>query len=151
MAFFRSFLIENQQELNTEFSERDEAALVYFLLEARLRGSASRELYVPDDFEPPEQLPRTLAAPELLRRQLRFIGGFLCFFVAKPMGYLRDIRSFRDYFIPGFAADRAKQIQLGQALRPEFFTATLDDLTTASTLDQFFDTAAISVPEPAPA
>jgi hypothetical protein len=143
MAFFRSFLIENQQTPDTSFDEDDEAALAFFLLQARLRRSASN-LHITSDFEAPERLPIEFAGRGA-QQELKFVAGFFCFFVAKPMLYMREMRAFRGYFIPGFARDAAKQIQLAQALRKEFFTATLKDLTEAKSLDSFFDIAAISV------
>jgi hypothetical protein len=142
MAFFRSYLLANQQQPDTTYDERDEAALILFLLESRLRRSAI-DLRVPDGFTLPERMPREYAQPDV-QRQLKFVAGFVCFFVAKPIGYLREMQAFRSYFIPGFADDAAKQIQLAQALRPSFFTATLEDLQSAETLDSFFDIAAIS-------
>jgi len=132
MAFFRSFLIENNQSPDTTFDEQDEAALVWFLVQARVRHSAVG-LSIPADFEAPEQLSPNFASA------LKFVAGFSCFFVSKPMQYMREMQAFRDYFIPGFASDQPKQIQLAQALHENFFTATLDDLSGASTLDLFFD------------
>jgi hypothetical protein len=137
MAFFRSFLIKNSQEPDTTFAEHDEAALVMFLLQARLRHSAV-DLHIPPDFKAPDRLPR-----EFPEQELKFVAGFLCFFVSKPMQYTREIRAFREYFIPGFAQDNPKQIQLGQALHERFFTATLNDLEGATTLDLFFDLSQI--------
>lgn len=137
MAFFRSFLIKNSQEPDAAFAEQDEAALVMFLLEARLRHS-SVDLHIPSDFKAPERLPK-----EFAEQELKFVAGFLCFFVSKPMQYMREIRAFREYFIPGFAQDTPKQIQLGQALHEKFFTATLNDIEGATTLDLFFDTTQI--------
>jgi hypothetical protein len=139
MAFFRSFLIKNSQEPDTTFAEQDEAALVMFLLEARLRHS-SVDLHIPSDFKPPERLPK-----EFSEQELKFIAGFLCFFIAKPMQYMREMQDFRKYFIPRFAQDTPKQIQLGQALHEKFFTAALRDIEGAATLDLFFDTKQIFV------
>jgi hypothetical protein len=143
MAFFRSYLLANQQQPDTTYDERDETALVLFLLESRLRGSATG-IRVPEGFVPPEQMPKEFVQPDL-QRQLKFVSGFLCFFIGKPMAYLREMRAFRYYFIPRFPDDVDKQIQLGQALREKFFTATLEDLQQAQTLDDFFDIAEISV------
>jgi hypothetical protein len=65
--------------------------------------------------------------------------------VAKPALYSRELRAFRIYFIPNFAKDRDKQIQLGQALHDEFFTASLNDLKTAESLDRYFDVTQLYV------
>jgi hypothetical protein len=132
MAFFRSFLTENSQTPDTAFAERDEAALVWFLIQARVRNSAVG-LGIPADFEAPERLPANFA------KEMKFVAGFVCFFVAKPMQYMREMNAFRNYFIPGFSGDEAKQIQLAQALRENFFHATLADLQGTTTLDLFFD------------
>jgi len=142
MAFFRTYLIENDQTPDTSFDERDEAALVLFLLQARLRKSAAG-LRVPEDFEAPEQLPSELDSPEM-QKELKFITAFQCFLVSKPHGYEVEIAAFRQYYIPGFASDVPKQTQLAQGLRKRFFTATLDDLTRAETLDRFFNVSEIS-------
>jgi hypothetical protein len=149
MAFFRSFLVENNQTPDTTYNENDEAALVLFLLQARLRQSAV-DLHVPDGFEAPEHLPEGFALPGHLK-ELKFVAGFLCFFVSKPMRYMREVRSFREYFTPGFASDAPKQIQLAQALREEFYRATLNDLESATTLNGLFNVDTILEPEPVPA
>jgi hypothetical protein len=112
---------------------------VTFLLEARLGHSV--DLHIPSDFKAPERLPK-----EFSEQELKFVAGFLCFFVSKPMQYARDIRAFREYFIPRFAQDTPKQIQLGQALHEKFFTATLNDIEGAANLDLFFDTNVIVAP-----
>jgi hypothetical protein len=144
MAFFRSFLIENNEKPDTTFAEQDEAALVLFLLQARLKGSAV-DLHIPADFEAPQQLPVEFAGPHP-QQELKFVAGFLCFFVAKPMQYMRELKAFKQYFIPGFALDAPKQIQLAQGLREEFFTGTLNDLRVATTVDRFSDIAVVPVP-----
>lgn len=133
MAFFRSFLIENSEKPDTTFAEHDETALVMFLLMARLKQSPV-DVHIPSDFKAPERLPK-----EFAEQDLKFVAGFLCFFVAKPMQYIRDMRDFRGYFIPRFAQDTPKQIQLGQALHEKFYTATLNDIERAANLDFFFD------------
>ncbi|TCK75397.1 hypothetical protein [Acidipila rosea] len=143
MAFFRTFLMENNQTPDTAFDEEDEAALVIFLLQARVKGSAA-DLQLPPGFRAPEHLPGEFDSPGV-RQELKFIAGFLCFFVSKPVAYMREIKAFRDYFIPRFASDIPKQIQLAQALREEFFSATLDDLRFTDTVDRFFDIAEISL------
>ena len=138
MAFYREFLKQEGED----FEERDEAALVLFLLEARLNQSAVN-LEMPAGFVAPDALTGELASAGA-KKQLKFVAGFLCFFVAKPMGYVRDMRAFKRYFIPGFADDRAKQIQLGQALKAEFFNANLEDLERMESLDWLMDTEAFT-------
>jgi hypothetical protein len=143
MAFFRSYLIENAATPDEEFDENDEAALVWFLVQARVRKSAEG-LEVPAGYIAPTALPQEFASA-YIKKHLKFVSGFLCFFVAKPALYSREIRAFRRYFIPNFANDRDKQIQLGQALHDEFFTASLNDLETAESLDRFFDVTQLYV------
>lgn len=143
MAFFRTYLIQNNETPNTSFNEDDEAALILFLLYARLQRSGE-EVRVPDGFTAPEDMPEELADSHS-QRELRFVAGFVCFFVVKPAGYMRDMRDFQEYYVPGFASDTAKQIQLAGSLRKEFFEATLDDLTEAQSLDRFSDTTTIKI------
>ncbi|HVO78873.1 MAG TPA: hypothetical protein VMT39_02545 [Candidatus Bathyarchaeia archaeon] len=137
MAFFRLYLVRNHQAPDTTFDERDEAALVYFLLQARLKGSAEG-VSIDSDFQAPADTAWMPPAPDL-EAQIKFVAAFLCFFVSKPMAYMNELQAFRQYFIPGFAADSAKQIQLGRALRAPFFTAGVEDLASASSLDLLFD------------
>jgi hypothetical protein len=141
MAFFRTFLIENDQTPDTTFSERDEAALILFLLQARLRRRAIG-LRVPEDFEAPEELPQELEGVNV-QKELKFLAGFRCFFVSKPHGYEIQMAAFLDYFVPDFARDVAKQIQLAEGMREAFYSATLEDLKGAKTLDRFFNVNAI--------
>lgn len=141
MACFRNYLIENGQTPDTSFKENDEAALIFFLLYARLSGSA-RNIHIPADFEVPEEMPQDLRSAHA-QDELKFVTGFRCFFVSKPAGYMRDINDFLEYYTPGFASDTAKQIQLAASLRREFFDAKLEDLTTAKSLDRFCDTTTI--------
>ena len=141
MAFFREFLIENNETPDPTYSEKDEAALVLFLLQARLRGSAVG-ITVPDDFNPDDEVYRQLAVRRSIKDS-KFIAGFLCFFVSKPFAYMRDMEAFKQYFIPGFATDRRKQVQLAEALRVGFFNATLENVQTAPSLGLFLDISAI--------
>lgn len=139
MAFFRDFLRKNGQPIDTTYDEQDEAALVWFLVMARMNQSA-RGIQVPDNFTAPGDLTAEIT------KHMRFVGGFLCFFIAKPATYMRDMQAFRQYFIPGFATDRDRQVQLGQALEDAFFTAELEDLANAESLNLFFDTTELMIP-----
>lgn len=143
MAFFRSYLTENGATPDDQYDENDEAALVWFLVQARIRGTAEN-LEVPAGFRAPDEWPQGVAAADF-KKHLKFVSGFLCFFVVKPAQFVREMGAFRSYFIRNFAGDRDKQIQLGQALHDEFFTATLDDLKTAKSMDRFFDVTQLYV------
>jgi hypothetical protein len=143
MAFFRDYLLQNDQTINFNFSEDDEAALVLFLLHARLNGSA-RGLQVPADFTAPEHLPEQLTSPKE-QDELKFITVFLCFFITKAEIYMSDIANFKEYFIPEFATSTEKQTQLADLLRGDFFSATIDDIARAPSLGKFVDTLKIPV------
>jgi hypothetical protein len=138
MAFFRDYLIAKHETPDHRFNEDDEAALILFLLEARLRRSG-HNIHVPEGFTAPAEMPPELDSPDILE-EVKFVAGFVCFFVAKPKAYTDEMEIFREYFTPGFATNTAKQIQLGDSLRKPFFTATLEDLEKTSSLDRFFDT-----------
>lgn len=139
MAFFRDLLKEFKVIPDPRFDEADEASLARFLLEARMRHSAAG-LAVKTGFFARRELNRELAVPEA-KETMIFVAAFLCFFVSKPMGYLREMEAFKQHFIPGFTMDAAKQTQVARGLRPEFFGATLESLTKAETLDLYFDIA----------
>lgn len=142
MAFFRDFLIKNEQIPDMQYSERDEAALVLFLLRARLNRS-TRGILIPEDFdaEDSQYVGMTTGATQ---KDLEFVSGFMCFFVSKATPFMNEIEEFKQYFIPQFASDQAKQKELAQALRPGFFTATLESLKTAQSIDSFCDPATLA-------
>lgn len=139
MPFFRDFLKEHKVIPDPRFDEADEASLARFLLEARMHRSAAG-LVIKTGFFARRELNRELASVEA-KEAILFVAAFLCFFVSKPMGYLREMEAFKEHFIPGFTMDAEKQAQLARGLRPEFFDATVESLTTAETLDLFFDIA----------
>lgn len=139
MKFFRPYLLRRGRGvrirgIRTEFSEDDEAAVAWFLVEARLRKSA-RELLNSAVFTAPETIPTF----KPLLRQVRFVACFMCFFISKPTCFEDEMNEFCRYFIPNFAHDGGKRAQLARSLRPGFFSATVRDLEQAQTLDQYFD------------
>lgn len=140
MAFFHTYLIENEQTPDNYLYENDEAALVAFLVQARLNRSA-KGLRVPEDYIAPDELPDD----KNVLRELKFVAGFVCFFVSKPSGYMIDMERFKDYYIPGFASDTAKQTQLAESLQKEFYTAKLEDLAKANSLGRFCDITKIPI------
>ncbi len=137
MAFFRSYLKEIGIIPDPRFDETDEDVLVQFLLQARIRGSTAN-IEIKTGFFGRRELYRDLAEPKA-EDALRFVAGFLCYFVTKQVGYLREMEIFKEHFIPGFAKDRSKQAQLARGLREEFFHAALESLETAETLNLYFD------------
>jgi hypothetical protein len=144
MTFLNAYLAGRGETPDPTFQEEDEAALVLFLFEARAHRSTVG-LTVPDDPETLDRLAAELLGPTH-EVDLEFVTVFLCYFYAKPDAYMRDMRQFRDYFVPGFSHDRAKQIQVAEGLRPRFFEATVADLREAESLDLFFDTMQIPSP-----
>ncbi len=142
MSFFHEFLRANKVIPDPRFDESDEAALVQFLLLARMRRSTA-DLEIKLGILARMEFYRELASAEA-QNALFFVAAFLCFFVTKPMQYLAEIEAFKDHFIPGFAGDRAKQMQLTRGLKPEFFEATVQSLITTETLDRFFDIAELN-------
>jgi hypothetical protein len=137
MAFFREFLKTNKIVPDPRFDEEDEAALVQFLLEARMHGTAA-DVKIKSGFFAGRKLGVELVSVEG-QDALMFVSAFLCFFLSKPMTYAHEMESFKQHFIPGFVGDKAKQAQLAKALRQEFFKANLESLATTETLDRFFD------------
>ena len=144
MTFLNAYLAGRGETPDPTFQEEDEAALVLFLLKGRaLRSMVG--LTVSDDSETLDRLPAELLGPAHAV-DLEFVTVFLCWIYAKPEGYMRDMRQFRDYFVPGFRHDGAKQIQVAAGLRPKFFGATVADLREAKSLDLFFDTTQMPSP-----
>lgn len=137
MAFFRSYLKEIGIIPDPRFNETDEDVLVQFLLQARMRQSTAH-VKIKTGFFGRRELYRELSDPKA-KDALKFVAGFLCHFVTKPMGYVREMENFKQNLIPGFAKDRSKQDQLTRGLREEFFHAALESLETAETLDLYFD------------
>ncbi len=142
MAFFREFLRTNKIVPDPRFDEDDEAALAQFLLEARMHGTAA-DLKVKSGFFAGRKINMELMSTEG-QGALMFISAFLCFFISKPMTYVNEMEMFKQHFTPGFAGNKAKQEQLAKALRPEFFSATVESLAMTETLDRFFDLAELS-------
>ena len=120
MAFFREYLRQHGQEIDQRFDEADESLFVLALMDLRL-GLPLR----PFD---PEEGQREKIPEELQRRKaLHFVSAFLCFFVPKPPQYLQEIDVFKNYFIPGFSTDRAKQKQLFDSALPSFSQLNIEE------------------------
>src|ERR1700686_2805058 len=94
-GFFRSFLRENDQPIDTRYNANDEAAFVFGLVQLRL----VRTYLVPVDRH--HMLEGAQMGVELVDA-VRFVASFLCFFITKPAQYNREIKDFKDYYIPGF-------------------------------------------------
>ncbi|MGA9062139.1 MAG: hypothetical protein WB341_10785 [Terracidiphilus sp.] len=139
MAFFGEYLKKYEIIRDPRFDESNEEALVHFLLRARLRNSAAG-VEVRTGFLAQREVNLDLADPRA-EGALMFVSAFVCYFVTKPVGYLREMETFKQHFIPGFAEDRAKQMRLARGLREEFFHATAESLETTETLDLLFDIA----------
>ncbi len=93
MAFFRSYLKEIGIIPDPRFDETDEDVLVQFLLQARIRGSVAN-LEIKTGFFGRRELYRDLADPKA-KDALKFVAGFLCHFVTKPVGYQREMEDFK--------------------------------------------------------
>jgi hypothetical protein len=142
MAFFREFLRASHIVPDPRFDEDDEAALAQFLLEARMHHTAA-DVKLKSGFFAGRKLKSELLSAEA-QNALMFVSAFLCFFISKPMTYVHEIEIFKQHFTPGFAGSEAKQAQLANALRPEFFSANVESLATTETLNRFFDMAELS-------
>jgi len=49
-----------------------------------------------------------------------FVASFLCFFIAKPPSYQKEIAALKEQFVHGFASDRSRRQQLAEVVRPAF-------------------------------
>jgi hypothetical protein len=153
MTFFGEYLAANQQTPTPlrHGSREDEAALAFVLLQERLkRGSAQTGFY----FSMPESLNDLSSFAEAnqftfdeVASAIRYVTAFLCYFIPKLTSFQRDVEIFRTYFIPGFWEESDKQVQLISGLRNDFYTMTIDDLRTATSLSTFLDPATTSALE----
>ncbi len=142
MAFFREYLKKSKILHDPRFDETDEDFLVQALLQARMNGS-SANIVIKAGFFGTRDLERELKTPKA-QDALQFVAGFLCYLVATPITYGKEIEKFKMYFTPGFATNSSKHEQLRQGLRAGYFDATLESLETTETLDALFDIAEMS-------
>lgn len=142
MAFFREYLKKSKILHDPRFDETDEDFLVQALLQARMNGSNSN-IVIKTGFFGQRDLERELKTPKA-QDALQFVAGFLCYLVATPITYGKEVEKFKMYFTPGFATNSSKHEQLRQGLRAGFFDATLESLETTETLDALFDIAEMS-------
>lgn len=137
MAFFREYLKKSKILHDPRFDETDEDFLVQALLQARINGSNSN-IVIKTGFFGQRDLERELKTPKA-QDALHFVAGFLCYLVATPIPYGKEMEKFKMYFTPGFATNSSKHEQLRQGLRAGYFDATLESLETTETLDALFD------------
>jgi hypothetical protein len=142
MAFFREYLKKSKILHDPRFDETDEDFLVQALLQARMNGSNSN-IVIKTGFFGQRDLERELKTPKA-QDALQFVAAFLCYLVATPITYGREMEKFKMYFTPGFAANSSKHEQLRQGLRASYFDATVESLETTETLDALFDIAEMS-------
>lgn len=142
MAFFREYLQKNKILHDPRFDETDEDFLVQALLQARMNQSKGN-IVIKTGFFGKRDLERELKTPKA-QDALQFVAAFLCYLVATPITYGREMEKFKMYFTPGFAIDNSKHEQLRRGLRASYFAATLESLETTETLDALFDIAEMS-------
>lgn len=142
MAFFREYLKKSKILHDPRFDETDEDFLVQALLQARMNGSNSN-IVIKTGFFGQRDLERELKTPKA-QDALQFVAGFLCYLVATPITYGKEMEKFKMYFTPEFATNSLKHEQLRQGLRAGYFDATLESLETTETLDALFDIAEMS-------
>ena len=119
-GFFRSFLREHNQPIDRRYNADDEAAFVFGLVQLRL----ARTYLIPVDRH--DLLERAQMGVELVDA-VRFVASFLCFFIAKPAQYNREIKEFKEYYIPNFSTDVSKQEQLKQSVEVSFSMTPLNE------------------------
>ena len=143
MTWFREYLKSNKQRPDEDFNEVDETWFIFALVLLRqgYYGAIAESIWKgvmqslrdrgADD--PLSELPPTKS----MRANIEFVTTFLCFFVAKPTVYLKEINEFKSYFIPGFASDETKQMQLFGLVQPSFADLSLEKMKWQS-VEQFF-------------
>ena len=117
MAFFREYLQKNKILHDPRFDETDEDFLVQALLQARMNQSKGN-IVIKTGFFGKRDLERELKTPKA-QDALQFVAAFLCYLVATPITYGREMEKFKMYFTPGFASNNSKHEQLRRGLRAE--------------------------------
>ncbi len=138
---FRSFLIHENAKPDPAFTERDESHFVLALLLLRLgfHGEMGRNAYdgiVAATEHADDPLASIQASTETVTA-LKFVGTFLCFFAIKPATFARAIQQFKQNFIPGFADDEGKRVQLFRLANSAFSQNSLQPERWRS-LETFF-------------
>jgi hypothetical protein len=138
---FRGFLQSKNAKPDLRFEERDENYFVTAMLLLRLgfHGDTGRDVFDAvvarsHDFADPLASIQPGAETEAA---LIFVSTFLCFFAVKPAAFMISVNQFKTYFIPGFADDSARHVQLFQSVDPSFARSPLDPAKWM-TVDHFF-------------
>ena len=138
---FRGFLQRKDAKPDLRFEERDENYFVTAMLLLRLgfHGDIGRDVFDAvvarsQDFEDPLASIQPGVETEAA---LIFVSTFLCFFAVKPAAFMTSVNQFKTYFIPGFANDTARHVQLFQSVDPSFARSPLDPAKW-TTVDRFF-------------
>ncbi|HEY1806441.1 MAG TPA: hypothetical protein VGG45_18360 [Terracidiphilus sp.] len=139
MSFFREYLKDNKVLHDPRFDETDEDFLVQALLQARMNRSKGN-IVIKTGFFGKRDLEQELKTQKG-KDALHFVASFLCYMVATPISYGKEMERFKAYFTPGFASDNSKHEQLRQGLRQSYFDASPESLETTDTVDVLFDVA----------
>jgi|SRR5579864_1730112 len=138
---FRGFLQSRNAIPDLRFEERDENYFVTAMLLLRLgfHGDIGRDVFdsvvaSTQDFQDPLASIQPGVETEAA---LIFVSTFLCFFAVKPAAFMTSVNQFKNYFIPGFASDTAKHVQLFQSVDQSFARSPLDPAKWR-TVDHFF-------------
>lgn len=140
---FRTFLQSKKAQPDPTFNERDESHFVAALLMLRLGfqgtlGHAAFDTVATLAENTDDPLASIVRGPETASA-LIFVSTFLCFFVVKPKAFMQAVGQFKQHFIPGFADDVSKRIQLFELANPTFSEAQ-PDATQWTSLGNFFRT-----------
>jgi len=137
---FRTFLQSKKEQPDLTFNERDENHFVTALLMLRLglHGTVGHATFdtvatLADRDDPLASIAR---GPETTNA-LIFVSTFMCFFVIKPKSFMHAMQSFKQHFIPGFADDVSKRLQLFELVNPAFSEVQPDPAKWTS-LEHFF-------------
>lgn len=140
-SMFRTFLQSKNAQPDRAFNERDESYFVAALLMLRLGfhntlGHAALDAVatLADDTDDP--LASIRGGPETTAA-LIFVSTFMCFFKVKPRSFMQAVQEFKQYFIPGFADDVGKRIQLFELVNSAFSEAPLEPANWPS-FENFF-------------
>jgi hypothetical protein len=138
---FRAFLQSKNVQPNHSFNERDESHFVAALLMLRLGfhdtlGHAALDAVATLADDTGDPLASIRGGPETTNALL-FVSTFMCFFKVKPRSFMQAVQEFNQYFIPGFADDVGKRIQLFSLVNAAFSQAPMD-VSEWPTFESFF-------------
>jgi len=127
---FRTFLQSENAQPNQSFNERDESHFVAALLMLRLGfhetlGHAALDAVATLADNTNDPLASIRRGPETTNA-LIFVSTFMCFFKVKPRSFMQAVQEFNQHFIPGFADDVGKRIQLFELVNAAFSEAPLE-------------------------